>query len=107
MVPCQLLLAEDIGDYLHVLATVDFRLLHLSAFSHASSPGTAEPHCSLRGTSFINLVSRCSGVKVLITYIVVSLFCNVKVLNFLNIDFQNLSWDPASMKVYEVQSWGQ
>jgi len=46
VVPCQLLLEEDIRDYLHVLATVDFRLLHLSAFSHASSPGTAEPHCS-------------------------------------------------------------
>ena len=74
MVPCQLLLAKDIGDYLHVLATVDFRLLHLSAFSHASSPGTAEPHCSLRGTSFVNLVSHCSGVKVSNTYIVVVFF---------------------------------
>ena len=74
MVPCQLLLAEDIGDYLHVLATVDFRLLHLSAFSHASSPGTAEPHRSLRGTSFINLVSRGSGVKVSNTYLVVFYF---------------------------------
>ena len=71
MVPCQLLLEEDIRDYLHVLATVDFRLLHLSAFSHASSPGTAEPHCSLRSTSFINLVSRCSSVKVSNKYMVV------------------------------------
>ena len=93
MVPCQLLLAEDIGDYLHVLATVDFRLLHLSAFSHASSPGTAEPHCSLRGTSFINLVSRGSGVKVSNTYLVVFLFWGVEVLNCLNIEFQNLSWE--------------
>ena len=91
MVPCQLLLAEDIGDYLHVLATVDFRLLHLSAFSHASSPGTAEPHCSLRGTSFINLVSRGSGVKVSNTNKVVFFILSVKVLNCLNLKFQNLS----------------
>ena len=48
--PSQILLAEHVrqfGNYLHVLALVDFRFLHFSSLFVFSSPGTAEPHGSL------------------------------------------------------------